>query len=879
MEGASSGPDAFGAAGGVAPTGVTGGQPGVPAGVPANPPVPGDTATVGPVQQMGTQAPVMQPVAAGQNMAMSQKEVQSKKENGWVKFLRFLIWAVSFVAAAGFWTIWQGAFAARYLADGTAIQRYEVGRLGFWIAVGVFCANLLWGLVRWVMRIVRRKWKVVKIIMQSLWGVVWRGAVYGLVFVVSSLVLAGVLDGMFVREEVAMMRDPVAERDERVSLLLEKEDWTEEEVKQVLREELLAGRLDFGEDASGNVSSGSGWFGQNAYAATDVVTLNKFTISPNRNFVVWWTDVGDEKTTEVAVKRLAERMEYIIDRYEELFGINYEFNSINYNNDETTLLAWFGQSTTTKQKKLLGADAGLTESAMAVYVVRAEGMAGSYLGVSKATLAESATMSVGWAFDAIFNIGGGAIAEVAELYASIPRIPAYTIDADALEGDSYDLIAAHELGHHFQVLYCGGSCTKEKFISETLPQWAASLVIEGQPRGKDNGMAGWHSEYVENLGNCRIDYVGLMVGCDVDGKAKSSEEVKRWKSKECRDLGKSMGMEKKEIDLVCKPIVPLSGWGYAPFGFLYNYDLNVSGGRDKIWGGMVTKKDTLEYLMGEATEGELFATFGSLAEKNLTNDYGTNYALYADKWPRGESLPCEGFCGVEGEVKATRMKYYYFPVRAFSKKQIKVETGGGVGVSVLSTMTGAAWMARERSDGGVEVVVDEYADNAAIAVVVFNYGLEDGAFVLRVTDEEIEKVIDEDLLGIGDWEEIGLRNGCLRFKIDDVFAGIRKIYEVIDEVGETGGVLTNEWDKEVGSARGNIPFEWMSVCIYAVRMEASNEAVRQAMRRIVGSRWAMGLNMDGAEALVAYDMAGRRMRLALYVADETERMILTVATD
>jgi hypothetical protein len=285
--------------------------------------------------------------------------------------------------------------------------------------------------------------------------------------------------------------------------------------------------------------------------------------------------------------------------------------------------------------------------------------------------------------------------------------------------------------------------------------------------------------------------------------------------------------------------------------------------------------NSLEHLMDNATEDELYRTFGSLAEKNLTNDYGSKYSLYANNWPMGQTLPCDDFCAATDEVKATRIKYFYFPAESYMNKVIEVETEDGLGVSVLKWGVHSSWVVEERSESGVSVDMNKYGTDtknfAVIAFAVFNYGLEDGNFTIRVLDAEIEEVIDSGL-------DLSFDDNCVRFKIDDLFAGIRRIYAVIEELGDAEGVLTGEFDREVMASRGNIPFEYMTICVYPVRSGATIEEVRNVMRRVVGG-WSVGMSIGDIEMRASYDVVMRRSKMAYYLPMGEERVIMMIATD
>jgi len=218
------------------------------------------------------------------------------------------------------------------------------------------------------------------------------------------------------------------------------------------------------------------------------------------------------------------------------------------------------------------------------------------------------------------------------------------------------------------------------------------------------------------------------------------------------------------------------------------------------------------------------------------------------------------------------MSYFYFSSGGAEGRKVEV-AGEGVGVSVLKLdRSVGSWRVAERNKawGQVEVAPDE-----EVAVVVYNYGLDDAEFVMRMSDAELEEIMEEEW--VGGWS---FSDGCIRFRLEDMFAVVRSIYEVVETVTGREGEFTGEWDKMVADARGNMPFEWMTVCEYPVRAEASMSEVQGAMRRIVGSP-SIGLNVQGVEVRAAYDVATRRTRSAFYynLPMDGGRVIIMIATE
>ena len=107
----------------------------------------------------------------------SQAQIQQifyKKESGWIKFLRVLIYALSIPATTVGAALIKSATLSSSYTDGSHQARLTAGYIIFWIGLVVLCLNIFWGILRWFLRGYRQQWKAGKIIGKLIGGGIWR---------------------------------------------------------------------------------------------------------------------------------------------------------------------------------------------------------------------------------------------------------------------------------------------------------------------------------------------------------------------------------------------------------------------------------------------------------------------------------------------------------------------------------------------------------------------------------------------------------------------------------------------------------------------------------------------------------------------------------
>lgn len=676
-----------------------------------------------------------------------------EQRNGrtWVRILRTVIWVVALIFGPVGMVLLAAGASSKAMAEGTGEVLTSWGGVILGIALGLWVGNFVWGAKRWATRWYEKKWKVLGGIVRTVWGGVWRGLVFGTVMLWSAIVIASKVEEGIVARHLANkerewltgqvgivedFRQGKITPDEYLRYMLALGFGTEKLPKEyqtddvVMMPDILAIIEEYGEqlsketlemafdavyqagievglDASGNVAKSRGDLAGKALDAVLITeeaqaytqkatTLNRAVLSSGENFIVFYTDTGEDAISDVQAEELAEMMERIRVNYQEKLGLEYGFTFHELNEKNTEAMK--------EVLKANGIDEGVYQAAMAVYVANP-------FNEETDTLAfYSGEHLAGWKGSVILNLGTLFGVDMARWTKSTIGVPNITILSSNLDDSSLELVTAHELGHHYQNLYCqaelGKMCPAGKFVSEGGANWMAINVVEEQP--EDNVVQYHHSVYID-YGTCyRIDEV-------VDEPPKEDA---------CHGYG--------------------SYEGYPAVAFLQNYYQNVDDAVSKLMGALLTE-ESLAYLREQATEAEFRETMKSLAQKNLTNGYQEE-ALWAKETPGGLELECEGkmICTGEFALRPTAIKYVYLTTEEYDHARVTVAGTTDDVISVLGKKDGK-WEVITDGLGKMEYALEKTGDYEAIAFAVANASVtEDGTFEVELVDEEVAEVVDEE---------------------------------------------------------------------------------------------------------------------------------------
>lgn len=818
-----------------------------------------------------------------------------KTKEKWVGILRAAIWMVILLS----WSV-----GARLLAAGSSSKAIAEGMDGAFSGWGVALMivsllllvwNFVWGMKRWAEKWYDRKWKVFGGIFRTVWGGVWRGVVFGAIIVFGMMVIApkveaGIAKGVLEKEEKAWIvgqkaveedfrqgnispdeylrytlavaygmeevpekyRTEKKEPEPKILEILEKygKDMSLETIQEALDVATLA-NIKVGLDASGNVARSEDGLVkkaldlvlgvENVKAYTkDTKTLNKVKLSENKNFLVFYTDTGSDAITDEQAEKLAVMLERIVEGYKREFGMEYNYEMIVTEGDsEVAMRAVLYHH---------GLDVDLYKTAMPVYVANpfknGSNVLAFYTNTNLTKILQGILVEIASWFPA-----GSETVDRSKYMSSMIGVPNITILPSNVDDENLEIVTAHEMGHHYQSLYClensGDECASGAFISETSAQWMAAHVAEEQPED-DNFLRGHLDNYVR---------IGTCYRIDESLSEPPAEDA-------CHTQGANVG--------------------YPTFVFLQNYEDVVADGKGKIWKALM-QKDTLGYLRGQATEEEFREVMRRLAQKNLTNEY-EHISLQAMNIPRGVDLDCEGkmMCSAEFALRPTAIKYIYLATEEYDRVKVTV-TGTADDVISIIGKKGGKWEVVADGRGKMEYTAEKTGEYEVIAFAVANASVtDDGKFTIAAVVEEVEEMVDKEATAA---TETGYVDGCMVVDFQgmmDNFLSIGKsTFELLDMMGvETGD--TSEFEQGITEAKQSMAGKRLMVCELQMKRGVSMDKVEEVAR---GAMWVsyrvMTMRDAGAEVRIVagVDQARRQGKIVLLGEEEGKVYMLEIRVE
>lgn len=689
----------------------------------------------------------MKSSATNEARAEAGRGTASAKRGGWIKFLRVVIYAFAVMGClVGASLIKTGELSAAF-ADGTAAARAGNGAAIFGVSLVALFANMMWGTLRWFLRGEKERWGPGRVVGKLIGGAVWRAlVVIPLALFAISVVTPGVTDAVVAGAQTAEDFEPVLIESSYDKLAYLDQHLGELDLAEI--EEELAGlflsnvRIDT--DASGNVSHTKTWnpLVQDAAAySSTVTTLNKAKLSSGGNFVVFYTDTGDDAISDEKAAELAEMLEEIIAGYRNNLGLEYQYGE-RIGNDAYSMMsmqAVLHQS---------GIDMNILDTAMPVYVVdpysEPTGTYASYAGRKFGELG----------MNLIIRLGALYGEETARLYVSTPSFPFINILPFNADSDGLAIVTAHEMGHHYVESYIENtyhaSGVNDDFVDETAPNWMAINALPGQP--VDNLLNGNHYN-------------------DIYLKAATGDKI-------------SEASTYYDFD------------GYPAVAFLENYAEVVPGAREKIMDA-VYYGDALHYLYEQAGEGDFARVMTRLAERNLTGDYGGK--LYNYTLPQGEELACADFCAVEYKINPAATEYLYFTTAEYLDAVVGFSGGEGVAASVLGRSYDGGWQVLESGRDAAEYTIDAQTQEEyeAVALAVANAGVDNvGNYKVSVMAKDWADLVTT--TGEFDFSDLyaDLGNGCIEVNTDSLFDNLSNLVDLGGELIGVAAMLGEELEPE-----------------------------------------------------------------------------------
>lgn len=821
-------------------------------------------------------------------MAEDEKKPK-KKESGWLKFLRVVIWGVSIVGLCVGWGLYRRSSLMEYFLNGTssAMRRFGIGLMvGFGI---LMLGNAVWGAIRWFSKLRRGNWKTGKIVGKLIGGGIWRGIVFSIVGVLAFIFLPGIIAKKFqpeknelstitkleaayqageitvstyIKEAAYATFDPAMVsgnfKGENAIMCLDFLDVATENIAELDRETVIyitqnILMLDVGitNGKIADASSSSVW-------AADGVTdkINRLTLSNDGNFAVYWADSGVDQITEDQAENIGQMFERNVVRAKEIFGLDFDF-APKHEDVLDTVKNWLPIVDDWKPLKELAEkeniDFDSVKQAMPIYMI-SPGTLTSESGTGAFYSGESI---IDWLSGLSVVFGAGDyIGEMGSHAMSIPMFPAITILPQFIDDPHMETITAHEFGHHFQHVYCGGACSLiDGEYNEAHANYFAARVVENQESVLEN--ADWirahHAAYL------RCSNVPLDADYDF-----------------CSDFG-----------------------GYRNFGYLVNYAMEVEGGDGYVWEALKKGKNAYEWLTGKAEDSSRSLWKGIL-ERNLTGDYGYIKVLTPSTKPQGmieghDFYHATNFSNDEGyrvyrsSVSRLSTKYYYIGGEDYVDDSVKTVSYNENLVVVFMGYDedSEKWALIGEFEGQGEKTFDlgEYSDvYEKFAIGVANSGVEDSSyeqgFSIQFINGELVEIVDSEglsevdlgaMIGEGFW----VSGNCFGFTTDNIFNAINLAYQFGKELGAEG---MDESIAEIEKQRNETEFKKISICLIPVKEGVPMERIEELAARALGFTYKMSfvLGEESSRIVVGagYDLWTNTSKIYMVAGEENGSRVL-----
>lgn len=770
------------------------------------------------------------------------KAVQ-KSTNGWIKFLRVLFYVISIIGVTvGTSLIKTGGRSESY-ADGTYVAKIQNGEIIFFTALIVLSVNIIWGILRWFLRGYREQWTAGRIIGKLIGGGLWRAAAIIPLILISIFFIAPQISNIISANSALAEQAPISlsEPYERLKNLNSNlENLNPEELEHELSE-LMFNNIDFGLDASGNISRrANSFFSSNvsAYSST-VTTLNRAKLSSLGHFVVFYTDIGDDQISDAKAAELAEMLETIIAGYKDNLDFDYEYEKLNNNTAKLKKI----------QNVLMDAniDENILDSAMPVYVVNpyknGSSTLASYAGRRFKDLGAAILIKVATLFGE----------ETAELYNSTPSYPFINILPSNADSESLAIVTAHELGHHYAGVYnyntYGKTGSDDNFIDETAPNWMAINVLPSQP-----------ATNLINDNHYNYSY-----------------------------LSKSTSYKISEASP--------NFLGYPPVAFLQNYYEIVPNAKTIIMDA-VFYGDALNYLYEKAGTDNYQKVMVNLAERNLTGDYGGK--LTNTVRPKGESLSCADVCSKNYFINPSATKYLYFATSEHQNTRITFSGDSDILGSIIGIKYDGNFGVLSSGIAQKDILIseDELKNYEVIAFAVANTSIsKQSSFIIDIIAKELEDLIAT--AGDFDFGSIysELQPGCYEIDTDSLFDNLANLVSLGSDFLAALDRLSSEDYSEVRSAYDESSVEVkdsifntkselspyrVSVCANYIGSSQSFDEVKRRLQSALGYSLNFYDERDGAErfsVFAGFDLFSRSGHVYILAESEGEMGLAIISID
>ena len=359
--------------------------------------------------------------------------------------------------------------------------------------------------------------------------------------------------------------------------------------------------------------------------------LDGVVLSSDKHFLIYYSTKGDYPTTKSQAKKVGKLLESIVDTYKKEYNLDFKY-SIQYNNPDDALTIPQSYNKVERLLKKNGIDPKYMETAMPVYLIDDNLEKNNHAGFYQPTLVNLERVKL--AMSTVFGTSSDIEFNVKQ---TTYAFPFFVLDSSIIGTDNQNLVAAHELFHHYQHYICGdgsyGNCISGNFTTETTASEVAAKVFKSKETGT---MLNGHSVVFTN--SLDKGFMNIL-------------------------NGKTAGDA-----------------GYAYYVFAYNFEEVVPNGANIMFQSMKTTQP-LKYI-SDNSNGKYKDAILKTSERTLTLDYNNKAILpYEDgkavypksKWFKMENNPIYFENSIS--INSSSMHYQYIKPYLYSENsQLQVSS-------------------------------------------------------------------------------------------------------------------------------------------------------------------------------------------------------------
>lgn len=778
--------------------------------------------------------------------------ITTKKERKIFKFIRIIIWLfVAIMLPVSIFIIKNSENPAAY-ANNTHEAQLNFGQTFFWIALGVGITNFIWGIIRWVMRIVRNHCKIGRIIGKLIGGGIWRFFVFAPIILLSFIFIAPAINNKIRSDVIEQYKETIdghtiiendfesgkitvdqyvkysldylfnpdnlpdhyKDNSEEAFLHLDYDfidkhlDELSDETIESIGQVLLLTDINIDTDASGNISkrSAKSPFMQNASAASSnksVKTLNKAKLSPNGTTVIFYTDTGADAISDDEAEGVGRVMDNVVAKAKDIFGIDYKYQVV-YSENTKNL------DGVKKVLKASGIDENVLDTLGVVYITDPTAENSKLKAYHTHPYLSERTL-----FDKIIaridaKINGE---EHGLSFINSSPVEEFTVikpEFVYLENGNLSLnteeVVSHEFAHAIQWSYCrdsiGAHCTAQTLSIEGTAHLFATNAVSSH--SSNSLLAENHNEYIRNS---------------------------------CNRLENAISAD-KDIEYGCNS--NKTYLGYPTVAFWQNY-YEIVPNAPSIIAHSWTQENTIEYLYEQAGATNFRNIMKQLSQRNVTNSYKDSIknALTAQAYPGGNTLYCGGLCIEKYSMAPTSLKYLYLSAEDHREIKISVQAPNSTAVSFIKP--GGSHQILKDGNGKVDYALTE--ETGVIIIAVANASLESADFIVSITTNDLEDLIEKvdiDFTTNNPFKEMS--NGCVELDVDGLVNSLSEIGGFVKGINsELSGIIdlsfvTEELDRAEGQAkeaRENLKGNKISICSNKVKKGIDFAAARKKLKEVL----------------------------------------------